>query len=141
MARILALGHRIGSRSYGHVDLTTLTEAAIEADVRRAERVLGAALGVDKVFRPPHGRHDGRVRRVLAALGHEMVLWDTDTRDWDHEYWPDLWVSHRVRRIRSKRRTVVLAHDPQPNTATYFEALLTQLADSGLIDYQDPFTL
>ena len=73
-AAIHAQGSNIGNHSYDHPDLTTLTPAALHAQI---------ANGVPaRCFRPPYGATNAAVRRAIHAAGAYEVLWTVDTLDW-----------------------------------------------------------
>jgi peptidoglycan/xylan/chitin deacetylase (PgdA/CDA1 family) len=70
-------GVRIGSHSYSHHDLTTLSEAECERDLRQSREVLEDLLGVPVPYLAyPRGRHNAVVRRAAAAAGftHAFTL-------------------------------------------------------------------
>lgn len=140
LGRVIAAGHRIGNHGHSHRRLTELTEAEVEAEITQCEGALDGALGSDKLFRPPHGARSRIVDRVVRRLGYRTVLWDVDTMDWNHKFWPDKWTSHGADQIAKRRRSVVLAHDIQATTAEHFATFLDKVA-SGDVAFQDPATL
>lgn len=81
--RASELGFAIGNHTYRHADLTTLPGAAIVRTLRRTRRAIVAADAVPSgLMRPPYGKIDLRVRRVVRSLGLVPVLWTIDPRDW-----------------------------------------------------------
>jgi peptidoglycan/xylan/chitin deacetylase (PgdA/CDA1 family) len=63
-------GVSIGSHSYSHRVLTSLSEAECEADLRRSRELLEDLLGHEVPFLAyPRGFHDDKVRRAAAAAG------------------------------------------------------------------------
>lgn len=63
-------GVEIGSHSYAHHDLTTLSDGECEADLRQSREVLEDLLQARVPFVAyPRGRHDERVRRAAARAG------------------------------------------------------------------------
>ncbi|MDQ7804487.1 polysaccharide deacetylase family protein [Amycolatopsis sp. A133] len=80
---IAAAGHTIGNHTWTHPQLTTLTVAGIDQEVRRTQDLLTRLTGIrPALFRPPYGDTDPSVARTLAAHGLTEVLWSVDTRDW-----------------------------------------------------------
>lgn len=77
-------GHRIYNHTYDHVDLTASTDEEIRDQIASTRRALrNADVPSDgHLVRPPYGRIDGRVRRVLRDLGYRSVTWTVDTDDW-----------------------------------------------------------
>lgn len=73
---ILRRGHAIGLHSYAHHDYTRMSDAALAADLDRAEEAFVATFGArPHMFRPPYGRHDARVDEVLTERGYTQVRW------------------------------------------------------------------
>ncbi len=138
MARAAREGHVVASHTYHHLDLTTLTDAQIEAVIRRNEAVIrditGGSLGI---VRPPFGSTDQRVERAINRVGCTQLLWDVDSRDRagaDGE-------QQRINvvtgvRARGDRDSVVLLHDgssrsPHEWTLHALEAIIGELSSDG----------
>jgi peptidoglycan/xylan/chitin deacetylase (PgdA/CDA1 family) len=76
-------GVAFGSHSYAHHDLTALSEAECERDLRESRELLESLLGGRVPFLAyPKGRHDERVRRAAARAGytHAFTLPDEPER-------------------------------------------------------------
>ncbi|KAI9001688.1 hypothetical protein BC832DRAFT_522053, partial [Gaertneriomyces semiglobifer] len=72
-------GHHIASHTWSHHPLTSLTNAEIVAELKYTESIIYETIGVVvKVFRPPYGDIDDRVRAIASALGYTAVMWTTD---------------------------------------------------------------
>ena len=78
--RIVAEGHTVANHSWAHRDLATLTQAEFNESIGRTEAVLGEH--ATACLRPPYGSVNENTRAWAAAFGLELVLWDTDTVDW-----------------------------------------------------------
>jgi peptidoglycan-N-acetylglucosamine deacetylase len=76
-------GHEIGSHSWDHPDLRSLSAEGIASQLDRTseeiERVVGHG---PAVFRPPYGAVNDTVRAVAAEQGLATVLWNVDPVDW-----------------------------------------------------------
>jgi len=90
--RIAAAGHLVGNHSHHHAPMSTLTDAGIEADVRRAEDVIREITGADPRpwFRCPFGdgHDDPRVLAALDRAGYRNHHWDVEPDDWRPERTP-----------------------------------------------------
>jgi peptidoglycan/xylan/chitin deacetylase (PgdA/CDA1 family) len=78
-------GHRLGNHSWNHRDFTTLDASSIRWQIKTTEAAadhIAAGPGMAPLLRPPNGSVNEQVRKVVAELGYEIVLWDWDTRDW-----------------------------------------------------------
>ncbi|SCV72939.1 BQ2448_6864 [Microbotryum intermedium] len=82
-------GHTIGSHTWGHTDVTKLTDAQIhkQLDLQaslQVETALKKILGVKpKLFRPPYGSINERAAKVIESRGYTIVTWDFDSDDSD----------------------------------------------------------
>lgn len=79
-------GHVIGSHTWSHPDLTTLSDEEIEAEMTRTNELIEEVTGLRPIFmRPPFGATDARVTGVLNRLGFKVIKWNLDTMDWAHQ--------------------------------------------------------
>ncbi|KAJ7063607.1 hypothetical protein C8F01DRAFT_1082025 [Mycena amicta] len=79
-----AAGHQIGSHTWSHADLTSLSTAQVQDGMYRVEEALSRILGIRPAFmRPPFGSYNGNIQSIAAARGQSLALWDTDTEDAD----------------------------------------------------------
>ncbi|KAG1145932.1 hypothetical protein G6F37_004268 [Rhizopus arrhizus] len=76
-------GHEIAIHTWSHPYLTTLTNEQVVAELKWTELAIKEIIGVSpRLFRPPYGDIDNRVRDIGTALGFTSVIWDHDTNDW-----------------------------------------------------------
>ncbi|KAJ7459276.1 hypothetical protein FB451DRAFT_1372017 [Mycena latifolia] len=79
-----AAGHQIGSHTWSHADLTTLSTAQIQDAMFRMEEAFSRILGIKPAFmRPPYGSYNSNIQSIAAARGQSLALWDWDTGDAD----------------------------------------------------------
>ncbi|KAK9462695.1 uncharacterized protein V1516DRAFT_694754 [Lipomyces oligophaga] len=98
------LGHFIGSHTWSHPYLPSLTNEEIAAQLIWTTWVMNATAGyIPTYFRPPYGGMDDRVRAIAGRVGLRPVVWNLDTNDWrmveedrtaeqvlsDVQYWED----------------------------------------------------
>jgi peptidoglycan-N-acetylglucosamine deacetylase len=107
--RVSRQGHEIANHSWFHDDLTGLPAGAIRGQLARTNRLIARLTGErPKVFRPPYGAVNARVRRVAADLGMRTVTWDVDSIDWTSPGCEE--IAAKVRR-EARDRSIVLLHD------------------------------
>ncbi|KAI8971559.1 hypothetical protein BDF20DRAFT_824864 [Mycotypha africana] len=76
-------GHELAIHTWTHSYLTTLSNEQIVAELKWTELAIKQITGVSpRLFRPPYGDIDNRVRDIGTALGFTSVIWDHDTNDW-----------------------------------------------------------
>ncbi|KAJ7268979.1 hypothetical protein C8J57DRAFT_329217, partial [Mycena rebaudengoi] len=79
-----AAGHMIGSHTWSHADLTTLSTAQIQDSMFRMEEAFSRIIGIRPAFmRPPYGDYNSNIQSIAAARGQSLALWDWDTGDAD----------------------------------------------------------
>ncbi|KAJ7451576.1 hypothetical protein FB451DRAFT_1186111 [Mycena latifolia] len=79
-----AAGHMIGSHTWSHADLTSLSTAQIQDAMFRMEEAFSRILGIKPAFmRPPFGDYNSNIQSIAAARGQSLALWDWDTGDAD----------------------------------------------------------
>ncbi|KAJ6475969.1 hypothetical protein C8R47DRAFT_1141883 [Mycena vitilis] len=79
-----AAGHQIGSHTWSHADLTSLSTPQIQDAMFRMEEAFSRILGIKPAFmRPPYGDYNSNVQSIAAARGQSLALWDWDTGDAD----------------------------------------------------------
>ncbi|KAK0220761.1 carbohydrate esterase family 4 protein [Armillaria nabsnona] len=75
-------GHQIGSHTWAHKDLATLTTAQVESEFTLTDIALEKILGVKVAFmRPPYGSYNNGVLQVAAAHNQSAIVWDFDSGD------------------------------------------------------------
>jgi peptidoglycan/xylan/chitin deacetylase (PgdA/CDA1 family) len=124
-------GHTVGNHSWDHADLTTLTQAQVESELRRTDDVVQQSTGTTPTrWRPPYGATNSIVEAAATNVGlTSMWLWTVDPRDWADP--PATTVRDRV--LKAVRPgSVVLLHDGTgANTAEALPMILDGLAEKG----------
>ncbi|GIH81362.1 polysaccharide deacetylase family protein [Planobispora longispora] len=123
--RTAEAGHEIGSHSWSHRDLTTLSAADLRADLDRTEKAIEDATGVaPKTMRPPYGAFNETVRKTSPL---PVVLWSVDTEDWRYRD-----SARVVRKAKSvSPGGIVLFHDIHPTTVNAIPQVLESLSKRG----------
>ncbi|KAJ7218270.1 carbohydrate esterase family 4 protein [Mycena haematopus] len=77
-----AAGHMIGSHTWAHKDLTTLSWDQIHDEMWRVEQALQRIIGVTPAFmRPPYGNYNDLVRQASFIRNQSLVIWDFEDGD------------------------------------------------------------
>jgi peptidoglycan/xylan/chitin deacetylase (PgdA/CDA1 family) len=81
--RIVGEGHHIGNHTWDHRDLTLLTKAEIDQELRSTNNIIQQVTGVRPRFaRPPYGSTNATVQMAMARNGLREVIWSQDSYDW-----------------------------------------------------------
>lgn len=113
---IIDAGHELGNHTYSHKHTKKMSESEFYEDVRKCHDLVREKYGYEmKLFRPPEGYVDKKVKCIAAELGYSVILWSIDTKDWEH-------VGASVITANVKLNTscgdIILMHDyvSKPNT-------------------------
>lgn len=133
--RMLAEGHQVVTHANTHVDFRTLSDAAIRANLRAAEREL-ARFGVRgwPYIRLPSDAFDQRVLRVLCGEGYSYIFWALDVRDAVGAPKSAAYVEERaVNGLLPARRSgaIMLLHLGKPGTTAALPRILRRLGAQG----------
>ncbi len=122
-------GHALGNHSWSHPDLTTLSADEVGEQLDRTAAAIHAATGVTThLFRPPFGAIDDQLLRLVGARGDAAILWDVDTRDWDHGD-ATATAAHALAGITPG--SIVLMHDPLVSTVDAVPGIVDVLLAQG----------
>lgn len=99
-------GHQIGTHTYGHKQLTKLTDKERRDEIERANEAIENAVGaLPTALRPPYGSYNDDVK---ADAHMPVVMWSVDPEDWKYRD-ADTVCEHIVSAV--KDGDIVLLHD------------------------------
>ena len=124
--RMAAEGHEIANHSYSHKYLNKYGADVIRDEVAKCNAAVQAACGVTpSVMRLPGGNKNST---VLSNVNMPIVLWNIDTRDWDHKN-----AQKTINEVMSKVKDgdVILMHELYNATADASDYLIPTLSSQG----------
>ncbi len=125
-------GHEVGNHTYSHPDIGTLDESGLVHEVLAAEETLqGLREYKPKLFRPPAGKYNAAIDRIIAKLNYTAVLWNVDTQDWKAPATEK--ITARVFK-NVKPGNIILMHDyvvGKSHTPESLRVILPQLIEQG----------
>ncbi|KAF2794231.1 carbohydrate-binding module family 18 protein [Melanomma pulvis-pyrius CBS 109.77] len=84
--RMISMGHQIGSHTWSHQDLATLTADGVRSQMTMLEDALMNILGYFPYYmRPPFLSVNQQALSVLGDLEYNVVIGDLNTKDWDYQ--------------------------------------------------------
>ncbi len=81
-------GHEVGSHTYSHVDLDTLTWEEIQQDMVKSHEVIAWAINKEpkRYLRPPRGIINEEIAKAVAACGYkDIIMYGPSALDWKKE--------------------------------------------------------
>lgn len=110
LSRAASEGHEVGSHSWIHKNLVTLSLEEIRADLGSAKSAIERHTGKRiRYFRPPYGSVNDNVRNIIAADGQSIASWNVDPEDWRTGRDAASICDHIVSRARPG--AIILLHD------------------------------
>ena len=126
MERIVKEGHLVGNHTYNHVDLQSMTAAAAQKEIKKANEVIAKYTGEEPCFlRPPFGSASSKIEKEMEMI---QVLWSIDTMDWsckDEER-----ICNTVYR-EIEDNSIILMHDEYPATVRAALSIIDNLQKRG----------
>ncbi len=108
---VVAGGHEIAVHSWKHPQLTKLSSAQVQDDLRRCIDLFHKIAGPDLPIhwmRPPYGATNASVKASIEAVGLKQILWNVDPNDWKR---PGASVIYQRIMNGARDGAVVLMHD------------------------------
>jgi peptidoglycan/xylan/chitin deacetylase (PgdA/CDA1 family) len=133
--RIVDGGHVIGNHTWGHKDLTQLTDSEIAQEILRADDRFISAFGCRyfPLFRAPYGEVNDRILRVVYDLGFRAVRWSIDTLDAAEGPKTASFIEDRVLRQSDEELSgaIVLMHVGYTETCDALPVIIHNLRERG----------
>ncbi|KAJ7501524.1 carbohydrate esterase family 4 protein [Mycena galericulata] len=112
-------GHMIGSHTWSHAHLLTLSTPQIEDAMFRMEEAFSRILGVKPAFlRPPYGEYNATVESIASARGQSLALWDWDTGDADGNTPAESEAVYSDVANERVKNAIILNHETEQTTST-----------------------
>lgn len=132
--RIQAEDHAIGSHTYNHSDLRTLSKEGAHDQLWRTGQIFRRLIGYEPAFyRPPYGAVKDEQIPYLAAKGYRTINWSIDSFDWDTSQNSVEEITGRVLKY-AHEGAIVLMHTggkDKSNTVKSLPILIKALKEQG----------
>ncbi|WDR05652.1 polysaccharide deacetylase family protein [Devosia rhodophyticola] len=128
-------GHTIGSHSYDHADLTSLSRHEAVNDIARAEDTIVRTLSrigdePAPFFRFPYLAQNGFLRTSLNRGSAVILGVDIDSKDYYNDT-PGAVAARTLKRLDERGKGIILFHDIHARTVAMLPDFLQQLEDRG----------
>lgn len=124
--RVSEEGHKVGSHSYSHPNLTELDAESIRNQVQATDRAIALATGKIPVdFRPPYGAVN---KTASDIIGRPIIQWSVDSEDWKTKNTPKI-----IKRVMKTKhdRSIILMHDIYMETIDAVPQIIDELRNDG----------
>lgn len=126
LERMATEGHQIGSHTWDHSDITTLSEQQLKEQLERTDAAIKKITGQSpSLFRPPLGHHDQAHNQLIP---YPLVLWDTHSHDGRIKD-PEKIVDAVVDTVQPG--SIILMHDPRKATVQAVPEMVSKLRAKG----------
>lgn len=127
LKRMDKLGCEIGSHSYDHPNLFTLSDKKIKEQTDKTDKEIEKRVGhKPTVYRPPYGNGNDKTTKIFNKPG---ILWSVDTLDWQSRNADS--VVKVVKSVKDLDGKVVLMHSLYDSSAKATEELVPWLQSEG----------
>lgn len=124
-------GHSIGSHTYRHPNLRSLSFEAALAEIEKGQQAVRLATHQDPgFFRFPYLADTRKLRSATTAEGMVVLDVEIDSKDY-FSVSPAAVATRTMSALRAHRKGIILLHDIHNRTAAMLPALLTQLKAEG----------
>ena len=109
LKKAYAEGHEIANHTWNHPDLLETSDDDIISELKTTSTIIEQTIGErPSLFRPPMGRIDARVEKIIRDFGLEPVLWSVSSQDWAIKDVPQI-VDNIVQNANDEG--IILMHD------------------------------
>src|SRR5258708_156781 len=126
--------HPVGSHTYSHPDLVSLSEAHAELEIETGDSAVASAVGLKPgklpFFRFPYGSKSARELRFVRSRGDTTLFWNMDSLDWRLRDPHNLFLNLLAELDRAQRG-ILLLHDIQEQTVIVVPHFLRELKERG----------
>ena len=121
------IGCEIGTHTYSHKNLNTLSDKQIQEEVSKSESVFEKVLGrKPTLLRPPYGNANLKVKENIE---YPLIDWNVDSLDWKLKNKEK--ILSRIRQTGNFDGHIILMHSIYETTADAVEVLVPELINNG----------
>jgi peptidoglycan-N-acetylglucosamine deacetylase len=128
-------GHTVGSHTFSHVDLETLSRKEALDEIAKGERAVALALELggqspSPFFRFPYLSQSGFLRTNLVQSGLVVLDVTIDSKDYYKDS-PELVAARTLQRLDAQGSGIILFHDIHQRTVDMLPTFLAELEQRG----------
>jgi peptidoglycan/xylan/chitin deacetylase (PgdA/CDA1 family) len=129
-------GHTIGSHSYSHPDLVTLTPEQIKVELNKTDIIIKSIIGRSpKYFRPPYSSYNINVDKVAKSFGYKTIMVGLDTQDWLFPDSTTIVITNVKKHLNQTMSTpggpIICQHDRLKNSVKQVNSMINYIKQQG----------
>jgi peptidoglycan/xylan/chitin deacetylase (PgdA/CDA1 family) len=130
LRRTVAEGHEIGNHTYTHPNLSKLSSAQVNTEIRKCDDAIMRAAGIrPKTLRPPYGALLQNQRQMVhSTYGYPTIMWSVDPLDWKR---PGAGVVTSRIVSGTNNGAIILVHDLHASSVDAMPATIDTLLRKG----------
>jgi peptidoglycan-N-acetylmuramic acid deacetylase len=131
--RMVKEGHIIGNHSYGHPDLTTISDAEIKKEWKSLKDEMEKIVDQKEMIynRPPRGIFNERVLALAKEEGYKNVFWSVAYVDWNTDQQKGWQYAYNEMIKQAHPGAIYLLHSVSTDNAQALEKAITDLKKQG----------
>jgi peptidoglycan/xylan/chitin deacetylase (PgdA/CDA1 family) len=127
--RMAAEGHEIANHTWTHKNLTELDEDGIRAEIQPVQDGIEQITGHrPTLMRPPEGRTNDKVSKVMKEMGLAQILWSVTAKD--YRTTDSALIRERVL-SKTEQDGIILLHERYKGTIPAVPGILATLRERG----------
>ncbi|GAA1360866.1 polysaccharide deacetylase family protein [Streptomyces beijiangensis] len=127
--RMAADGNEIANHTWSHAVLTDIKPAQVREELSRVQDPIEKLTGKKPtLMRPPQGRTDDDVSKIMREMGLAQILWSVTAKD--YETTDTALITKRVL-DQTKRDGIILLHDRYKGTIPAVPGIIAELRKRG----------
>lgn len=131
--QVVQRGHTVGSHTYDHTNLGSLSRQAAINEIARGEAAISEALGgegLSPFFRFPYLSQTGYLRTTLMQGDMVVLDVDIDSKDY-HKDSAEMVAARTLERLEARGSGIILFHDIHQRTVDMLPGFLSELEARG----------
>jgi peptidoglycan/xylan/chitin deacetylase (PgdA/CDA1 family) len=129
--RAIEAGHSIGSHTFSHTALPTMSDREVAAEIETTNKLLEGVLNLrTPLFRPPYGATDAKVTAAVESHKMRSVLWTIDSEDWADPVAKSI-ANRVIAEARRLNKGIILMHDIHERTIDATPLIIETLRAEG----------
>ncbi len=131
--RMVQEGHTVGNHTWGHPDISKLSEERFAEELHKVEEAFLVLTGTEmpKICRPPQGKYSEQSLSIAKKLGYQTFFWSLAYADWDQNKQPTAEEALEKLTKRIHPGAIVLLHNTSSTNAAILDTLLTKWEAMG----------